>query len=110
VEDHLPTLHVLANLLNRDGHRVIAVGTIAEALAAAEKETFDLVISDIGLPDGTGHQMMEKLRAAHGLKGIAMTGYGMDEDFLRSHVAGFMTHLVKPVHITELRRALVQVS
>ncbi|MGA2244573.1 MAG: ATP-binding protein [Verrucomicrobiota bacterium] len=110
VEDHLPTLQVLSNLLTRDGHQVIAVGTIAEALAAAETETFNLVISDLGLPDGTGNQMMEKLRAVHGLKGIAMTGYGMDEDILRSREAGFVTHLVKPVHMTELRRALVQVS
>jgi PAS domain S-box-containing protein len=109
VEDHLPTLQVLTNLLTRDGHQVVAVGTIAEALAAAATGTFHLVISDLGLPDGTGNQMMEKLRAEHGLKGIALTGYGMDEDILRSREAGFITHLVKPVHMTELRRALVQV-
>jgi PAS domain S-box-containing protein len=110
VEDHLPTLQVLSSLLTRDGHQVIAVGTIAEALAAADTETFNLVISDLGLPDGTGHQMMEKLHAVHGLKGIAMTGYGMDEDILRSREAGFVTHLVKPVQMTELRRALAQAS
>ncbi len=109
VEDHLPTLQVLSNLLTRDGHQVVAVGTVAEALAAAATETFQLVISDLGLPDGTGNQMMEKLRAEHGLKGIALTGYGMDEDIQRSRAAGFVTHLVKPVHMTELRRALAQV-
>jgi PAS domain S-box-containing protein len=110
VEDHLPTLQALSSLLSRDGHQVVAVGSIAEALAAASVDTFDLVISDLGLPDGTGNQMMEKLHEAHGLKGIALSGYGMDEDILRSREAGFVTHLVKPVHMTELRRALVQVS
>jgi PAS domain S-box-containing protein len=108
VEDHLPSLQVLANLLIRDGHHVVAVGTITEAMAAAKAQTFNLVISDLGLPDGTGNQLMEKLRLDHGLKGIALSGYGMDEDITRSRDAGFVTHLVKPVHMAELQRALGQ--
>jgi len=110
VEDHLPTLQVLSSLLTRQGHHVVAVGTIAEALAAANAQAFNLVISDLGLPDGTGNQLMEKLRFVHGLKGIALSGYGMDEDLKRSREAGFVTHLVKPVQMEELRRAIVQWS
>jgi len=108
VEDHLPSLQMLSSLLTRDGHQVVAVGTMAEALSAAKAQTFSLVISDLGLPDGTGNQLMEKLRVVHGLKGIALSGYGMAEDIMRSREAGFITHLVKPVHMAELRRALVE--
>jgi len=99
---------MLSSLLTRDGHQVVAVGTMAEALSAAKAQTFSLVISDLGLPDGTGNQLMEKLRVVHGLKGIALSGYGMAEDIMRSREAGFITHLVKPVHMAELRRALVE--
>ncbi len=77
-----------------------------EGLAAAAKENFDVVISDLGLPDGTGFELMEKLRAAHGLRGIALSGYGMDEDLRRSREAGFGAHLTKPVDFGQLERAL----
>jgi len=106
VEDHVATLKILSQLLKHDGHRVITATTVTEALAATAVNTFDLVISDLGLPDGTGNELMEKLRSAYGLSGIALSGYGMEEDIARSHAAGFMTHLIKPVAITELRHAL----
>ncbi|HEX2852544.1 MAG TPA: chemotaxis protein CheB [Opitutaceae bacterium] len=106
VEDHVTTLITLARLLRRDGHEVTTAKTMAEGLAAAAARTFDLVISDLGLPDGTGTELMEKLRAAYGLRGIALSGYGMEEDIARSRDAGFITHLVKPVSIAELRRVL----
>ncbi|MEO6569021.1 MAG: response regulator [Opitutaceae bacterium] len=106
VEDHDSTLTTLALLLRRDGHRVTAAATLAAAVAAAAAEQFDLVISDLGLPDGTGHELMEKLRADHGLRGVALSGYGMEEDRARSRAAGFVAHLVKPIHIAELRRVI----
>ena len=80
VEDHEPTLNVLARFLARAGHHVTTAGSLAESFAAAEKEPFDLVISDLGLPDGTGIELMAQLRERHGLRGIALSGYGMDED------------------------------
>jgi two-component system CheB/CheR fusion protein len=106
VEDHVTTLITLARLLRRDGHEVGVAKTMAEALAAAAAGRFDLVISDLGLPDGTGTELMEKLRDAYGLRGIALSGYGMEEDIARSKAAGFIDHLVKPVSIAELRRVL----
>ncbi len=80
--------------------------TIADATAIAAAEKFDLVVSDLGLPDGTGIQLMQKLRADHGLRGIALSGYGMEEDIARSREAGFVAHIIKPVQIAELRRTI----
>ncbi len=106
VEDHEETLTVLARLLRRRGHHVISARSMREGLAAAAKENFDAVISDLGLPDGTGFELMAKLRSAHGLRGIALSGYGMDEDLRRSREAGFGAHLTKPVDFGQLERAL----
>lgn len=110
VEDHESTLQTLASLLRRDGHQVTTANTIANAQTAASQDTFDLVISDLGLPDGNGNQLMARLRATHGLRGIALSGYGMEEDIAQSREAGFVAHLVKPVAIAELRRKLDEIS
>ncbi len=110
VDDHKSTLQALSRILQRDGHRVVTAATIAEALAAADADKFDLVISDLGLPDGTGTELMEKLRARYGLRGIALTGYGTEEDIARTRDAGFITHLVKPVSIAELRRVIASLA
>jgi CheY-like chemotaxis protein len=107
VEDHEPTRVALAQLLKRRQHLVTAAGTVAEALAAAENNTFDLVMSDIGLPDGTGNDLMRELRSRYKLRGIALTGYGMSEDIARTQAAGFMTHLTKPISVQLLDQALL---
>ncbi|MGI8431258.1 MAG: hybrid sensor histidine kinase/response regulator [Chthoniobacterales bacterium] len=106
VEDHEATMMVLSKLLRTSGHRVTEARDVAEALAAAGCESFDLVISDLGLPDGTGTELMQKLRATYNLRGIALSGYGMDEDVRRSLEAGFTAHLTKPVDYGQLERAL----
>jgi PAS domain S-box-containing protein len=106
VEDHEATMRVLTNLLTRDGHIVTGASTITAALDAARSHTFDAVVSDLGLPDGTGIQLMKTLRDEHQLTGIALSGYGMESDLRRSKEAGFAAHLVKPVNFEELRTAL----
>ncbi|HEX4350887.1 MAG TPA: ATP-binding protein, partial [Verrucomicrobiae bacterium] len=106
VDDHEPTLQVMTSLLTRSGYQLVTASTVAEALAAAARGTFDLVISDLGLPDGTGIQLMEKLRDQYGLRGIALSGYGMEEDIARARRAGFVAHLIKPVRMADLRKAL----
>ena len=83
---------------------------MSAALEVAARVRFDAVVSDIGLPDGTGIELMTSLHAAYGLRGIALSGYGMEEDLRRSREAGFVTHLVKPVDFTQLRRSLVQLA
>jgi len=106
VEDHEPTLQVLSRLLSRAGHKVTTASSVASAMEIAATRRFDAVISDLGLPDGTGFELMEKLRANHGLSGIALSGYGMEEDLRRTEQVGFIAHLVKPVDVNELRRVL----
>lgn len=106
VEDHEATLHVLQRLLSKEGYRVVTAACVADALEAATHSTFDLVISDLGLPDGSGIELMQTLRVTYGLSGIALTGYGMENDLAESEAAGFFAHLLKPVEISQLRRLL----
>ena len=106
VEDHLATLQTVSTVLRLWGHRVTTAASVAAALDAASVHAFDLVISDLGLPDGTGIELMDQLRSKHGLRGIALSGYGMEEDLIRSKNAGFVAHLVKPVHLSDLRKIL----
>lgn len=110
VEDHQPTCAALVELLARRNFHVTAANTVAEARAASQKHDFDFVISDVGLPDGNGCDLMVELRAKYGLNGVALTGYGMDEDVNRSRAAGFVTHLTKPVSVHALDRALAVVG
>jgi len=106
VEDHKPTSRALTLLLSRRNYSVVSANSITEACAAALRENFDLLISDIGLPDGSGYDLMAELRGRHGLIGIALTGYGMEADVSRSLAAGFVTHLTKPVTMQALDGAL----
>jgi nitrogen-specific signal transduction histidine kinase/ActR/RegA family two-component response regulator len=107
VEDHEPTLAVLHRLLTRAGHEVIPAQNIAAALAAVENHSFHILISDLGLPDGTGVELISALRARHPpFQAIALSGYGMEADLLRTREAGFAAHLVKPIDFDQLRHAL----
>ena len=105
-EDHAASLLALASLLKRSGYETVEAMNVAEARERAAAQEFDLVISDLGLPDGTGLQLMEELRSQYRLRGIALTGYGMEEDIARAREAGFIAHLIKPVQINELRSVL----
>ena len=96
--------------MDRRRHTVTAVSSIAEARIAAEQIQFDLVISDLGLPDGSGNSLMADLRSRFGLKGIALSGYGGDAALNESYQAGFITHLTKPVSIRALEVALASTS
>ncbi len=109
VEDHEPTRIALANLLTRRHYDVRPAGTLKNAYELAAQEKFDLVISDIGLPDGTGYELISKLKAKFGLRGIALTGYGMEQDITRAKDAGFIAHLIKPVRIDALEKILSEV-
>lgn len=106
VEDHAPTRQVLAHLLANRACAVVSASTVAEALACARRECFEVLVSDIGLPDGTGYELMAELRERHGTVGIALTGFGMEEDVSRSQAAGFVIHLTKPVSVQALDSAL----
>ena len=102
VEDHEDTNRSLTNLLRRRGYQVQSADSISSALECAANGSFDLLISDIGLPDGTGIELMERLGTEHSLAGIALTGFGMEDDIRRSRDVGFSEHLVKPVDLNKL--------
>ena len=109
VEDHADTAQAMADLLSALGHRVTVAGTVAAALDAARaEERIDLVVSDLGLPDGNGQDLMRELAGRYGLRGIALSGYGMEQDVRRSHEAGFARHLTKPVDAETFKSAILQ--
>jgi signal transduction histidine kinase/DNA-binding response OmpR family regulator len=107
VEDHEDTNRSLTQLLRRRGYHVQPAHSVQAALEAAAHEQFDVLVSDIGLPDGSGIDLMEKLRNDHPIFGIALTGFGMEDDLRKSHEVGFNHHLVKPVDLNRLD-ALIQ--
>jgi two-component system CheB/CheR fusion protein len=109
VEDHQDTAEAMADLLRARGHEVLVAGCVAEALecAAAHQHALDLVISDLGLPDGHGCDLMRELSARYQLPGIALSGFGTDEDVRRSREAGFARHLTKPVNIQALEAVIL---
>ena len=106
VEDHEPTRTALIHLLARRRYEVAAAASLSEARSLAGKQKFDVLISDIGLPDGSGYELMAELRERCGLKGIALTGYGTEQDVARSQKSGFIAHLTKPVRMESLDGAL----
>jgi CheY-like chemotaxis protein len=112
VEDHADTAVVVARLLRKMGHHVVHANTVSSALKAAETEFPDaglhLIISDMGLPDGSGREIMRALSARGPVKGIALSGFGMESDIVESHAAGFSRHLVKPISIEVLRNAILE--
>ena len=109
VDDHQDTCTALERLLIRRGHLVAATHNVRSAMEAAVRNRFDLLISDIALPDGTGTELMTWLRAISGIPGIAISGFGMNGDIEKSLEAGFAEHLVKPVKMEKLEAAIERV-
>ncbi len=113
VEDHADTAAILSRFLRRMGHEVTHQRTVSSAIDAAARASqvkpFDLVMSDVGLPDGTGLELMRELSAKYQLSGIALSGFGMEEDLRQSREAGFSQHLVKPIDVSLLRATISEV-
>ena len=105
VENDEDTRRVFAMYLRRKGYRVATAGSLAEAVARLRAEPADVLVADIGLPDGTGWELLERLRG-EGIAvpplAIAMTGFGRRDDVDRSHAAGFQHHLMKPLDTARL--------
>lgn len=107
VENHQDTLDAIKMFLEAQGHSVASALDATTALRLAAQTKFDVMISDIGLPDGDGWELMRQLREQiPGVKAIAMSGYGMRHDLDKSKAAGFAAHLVKPFGPAELDAAL----
>ena len=111
VEDEPATLRLMARLLRGLGHAVTTANSIASGYEAFEAGEFDLIVSDIGLPDGTGLELMRRVVALRGrVPAIALTGYGMEEDIKKSRAAGFSAHMTKPIDFTKLGAMIGQVA
>ena len=109
VDDHEDTLEFMSRFLTLCGHEVVTASSYVKALSAGQQQKFDLLISDIGLPDGSGYDLMSALQARSPLKGIALSGYGMKADVDRSVAAGFSAHLTKPCDLSVLKAIIEKV-
>jgi len=110
VEDHADTRRILSRLLNRCGHDVASTDRADAALKLLDSKRFDAIVSDIGLPDRSGYELISAAKQHHQLKGIALSGFGMEEDVRRSMEAGFDYHLTKPVDFQNLRSVLSEIA
>ena len=111
VEDHGDTARIMRRLLAADGHKVETAADVTSALKLAGGQTFDLLLSDLGLPDGSGLDLMRALRAQGStLPGIALSGYGQEQDIVQSRGAGFAAHLVKPVDLPQLEKVMAAIA
>jgi len=108
VEDNPDTLRLLTRLLAAMGHEVRCAASVHGALEIAAAEPFDLLISDIGLPDGSGWELMRQLKGIRPIMAVALSGFGAEEDLRKSREAGFIAHLVKPIDVTKLEQFIEQ--
>jgi signal transduction histidine kinase/ActR/RegA family two-component response regulator len=109
VDDHEDTLAFMSRYLTLCGHQVVTASTYETALSLGQEQNFDLLISDIGLPDGSGYELMHALQALSPVKGIALSGYGMKADIDRNLAAGFSAHLTKPCDFSTLNATIEKV-
>ncbi len=109
VEDHEATRTVLTRLLTRAGHAVTTAGTMQEALVSYAATPYDAVVSDLGLPDGSGLDLMREIQRIRPVPAIALSGYGMEDDVRLTREAGFFAHLVKPVNVDQLKQLLARI-
>jgi len=105
VEDHADSAEALALGLSSAGYRVIVAMSVQSALSHGDEE-FDVVVSDLGLPDGSGLEVMRGLQARRAVPGIALSGFGAASDVQSSRDAGFQRHLVKPVDLSQLMESI----
>ena len=110
MEDHVDTAHTLRDALVAQGHRVRVAAAVSAALHEAAACPCDLLISDVGLPDGSGIDLLRQIQPSPTLGAIAMSGFGMEADLARSRDAGFTRHLTKPVDLAVLEAIIIELS
>lgn len=111
VEDHEDTRIILTRLLTRYGYDVVSAGTMHEALMLLDNIRFDVLLSDIGLPDGDGLQLVGEAKRRQGLRGtVALSALATAEDRQRGYEAGFDDYLTKPTDCNRLRTVLARLD
>jgi len=110
VEDHIDTRDVMARLLQGLGCSVQVAGSVREAIALGASGNFDVLLCDLGLPDGSGLDVMRQLRATTRIRGMALSGFGQENDVERSLAAGFEKHITKPINFIALQEAVLSLA
>ena len=110
IENHEDTLKYLTIYLEQLGHTVFSAATMTEALAALPSANCDVLISDMGLPDGNGWELLQRLQLSQPIYAIAMTGFGLGADRAKSKAVGFRHHLLKPFDPDELDAVLEEAA
>lgn len=110
LEDDDSTRQLLDTMLGGLGHRVIGSKSVKEATALLKTFLFDLLLCDLQLPDGSGLDVAKHVPREHKVYKIILSGHGDPDDIAHSKAAGFDAHLVKPVDIGLLQRAVWQLT
>jgi CheY-like chemotaxis protein len=106
VDDHHDTCPGMKMMLERRGYDITVAHSADQAVEKARAQDFDLIISDIGLPDRSGYELMRELQTIRSLRGIALSGFGMEHDVSKARAAGFSEHLTKPINFERLEEAI----
>src|SRR5258708_34586914 len=106
VDDHPDTVAILDRILTKDGHAVKTAENYYEAMILAQGERFDVLVTDIGLPEHDGCELLTEIRTHYPIRAIALSGYGMADDVRRMVEAGFDECLLKPSGLERLRSAV----
>jgi signal transduction histidine kinase/CheY-like chemotaxis protein len=106
VDDHHDTCTGMKRMLERRGYEITVAYSAEQAVEKVRTQDFDLLISDIGLPDRSGYELMRELRTSKALPGIAVSGFGTEQDVIEARAAGFSEHLTKPINLERLEEAI----
>src|SRR5260370_25380963 len=110
VEDHANTAEALKKFLKAVGYQVFVATDMASALSLASGVEFDLLLSDLALPDGDGWELMKRLSGERHIRAIAFSAHNSPADLQRSAEAGFIVHLPKPLSAENLCAALARAA
>lgn len=106
VDDHYDTCIGMKRMLERRGYIITLAHTAQQAVEKVRTDDFDLLISDIGLPDRSGYDLMREVRLNKNLPGIALSGFGSEQDVAEAREAGFAEHLTKPINFDRLEKTI----
>ena len=106
VDDHYDTCLGMKRMLERRGYQITVAHSAEQAVEKVSTQEFDLLISDIGLPDRSGYELMREVRLNKRLPGIALSGFGSEQDVNQAREAGFAEHLTKPINFERLEKTI----
>ena len=106
VDDHHDTCIGMKRMLERRGYEITVAHSADQAVEKVRTQDFDLLISDIGLPDRSGYDLMREVRLNKNLPGIALSGFGTEQDVNQARAAGFSEHLTKPINFERLEKTI----